>query len=145
MALHLLKLCVGCDSVEDLEGWIQFRLDEMRRAGQAPEQFHTTRMIPQRAAELIDGGSLYWVVRGSVQVRQKLLDIRPFRDADGIQRCRLVLEPRLNATEWQPRRAFQGWRYLNPADAPHDLGIERAALLELPVTLRRELAELGLL
>ncbi len=145
MALHLHKLCVGCDSVEDLESWIEFRLEEMRRAGKKPEQFHTTRMIPQRAAELIDGGSLYWVIRGSVQVRQELLDIRPFRDADGIQRCHLVLEPTLIPTEWQPRRAFQGWRYLKLAEAPGDLGAERAALMDLPVTLRRELAELGLL
>ena len=145
MALHILKLCVGCDSIEDLEGWIRFRLDEMRGAGEKPEQFHTTRMIPQRAAELLDGGSLYWVIRGSVQVRQRLLDIRPFRDADGIQRCRLVLEPQLTATQWQPRRPFQGWRYLKPAEAPTDLGAECAEAAELPVTLRRELAELGLL
>jgi hypothetical protein len=145
MPLHLLKLCVGCDSVEDLEGWIRFRLEERRRAGQKPEQFHTTRMIPQRAAELLDGGSLYWVIRGSVQVRQRLLDIRPFRDPDGIQRCHLVLEPELAATEWQPRRPFQGWRYLVPAEAPADLASAYAELGELPHTLRRELAELGLL
>ena len=145
MSLNMLKLCVGCDSVEDLEGWIRFRLEEKRRAGEKPEQIHTTRMIPQRAAELLDGGSLYWVIRGSVQVRQRLVDIRPFRDADGIQRCHLVLEPELTATEWQPRRPFQGWRYLLPAEAPADLGNERGAPGELPVTLRRELAELGLL
>src|SRR5215203_6432681 len=106
MPLHLLKLCVGCDSIEDLEGWIAFRLDEMRLAGEKPEQRHTTRMIPRRASELLDGGSLYWVIRGSVQVRQSLLDVRPFRDAEGIQRCHLVMEPELTATEWQPRRAF---------------------------------------
>ena len=145
MPLHLLKLCVGCDSVEDLEGWIRFRLEELRRAGQKPEQFHTTRMIPQRAAELLDGGSLYWVIRGSVQVRQRLLDIRPFRDADGIQRCRLVLEPQLTATQWQPRRPFQGWRYLDPKDAPRDLRQLSADLARMPEPLRRELAELGLL
>ena len=145
MGLHLLKLCVGCDSIEDLEGWIEFRLSEMRLAGEKPEQRHTTRMIPRRLAELLDGGSLYWVIRGNVQVRQRLIDIRPFRDGDGIQRCHLVMDPELTATEWQPRRAFQGWRYLKGQEAPRDLGADRAHLRELPVELRRELADLGLL
>ena len=145
MALHLVKLCVGCDSPEDLEDWIQFKLAEMRKAGEKPEHRHTTRMIPKRVAELLDGGSLFWVIRGNVQVRQQLADIRPFRDADGIQRCHLVMAPELTPTEWQPRRAFQGWRYLLQGDAPRDLGEDREALRDLPVTLRRELADLGLL
>jgi hypothetical protein len=145
MDLHLLKLCVGCDSIEDLEGWIALRMREMRAAGEKPEQRHTTRMIPRRMAELLDGGSLYWVIRGSVQVRQRLVDIRAFRDGDGIQRCHLVMEPDLTATEWQPRRAFQGWRYLKAEEAPRDLTSDRAELRELPVALRRELADLGLL
>jgi hypothetical protein len=145
MALNMLKLCVGCDAIEDLEDWIQGRLDEMRSTGLKPEQTHTTRMIPKRVQDLLDGGSLYWVIRGNVQVRQRLLDVRPFRDTDGIQRCHLVLEPQVTETEWQPRRAFQGWRYLTPADAPRDRGCERDGMRELPPSLRRELADLGLL
>jgi hypothetical protein len=145
MALHLLKLCVGCDAIEDLEGWIEERLKKARRLRQTPEHTHTTRMVPTRTAELLDGGSLYWVIRGNIQVRQRLLEIRPFRDADGIQRCHLVLEPKVTATEWQPRRAFQGWRYFKPEDAPRDLGKGRSALREMPPDLRRELADLGLL
>jgi hypothetical protein len=145
MALHLMKLCVGCDAVEDLEDWISARLAEARRARRKPEHRHTTRMIPQRVAELLDGGSLYWVIRGNVQARQRLLDVRPFRDGEGIQRCHLVLEPVVTATEWQPRRAFQGWRYLTTADAPPDLGAARAGLRALPPELRRDLADLGLL
>jgi len=90
MSLNMIKLCVGAESIEDLETWIAFRLDEMRRAGETPEQFHTTRMVPKRVEELLDGGSLYWVIKGNVQCRQKLLDIRPFTDADGIGRCHLV-------------------------------------------------------
>ncbi|MDH3195780.1 MAG: DUF1489 family protein [Hyphomicrobiales bacterium] len=145
MTLHLVKLCVGVDTVEDLQGWITFRLQEKRRAGETPEQFHTTRMMPRRGDELLDGGSLYWVIRGNVQVRQQLLELRPFRDADGIRRCKLVLEPKLVLTEWQPRRAFQGWRYLAPKDAPRDIGGDEARIAALPPKLRRELAELGLL
>jgi hypothetical protein len=145
MTLHLVKLCVGVDTVEDLQGWVEFRLEEKRRAGQTPEHFHTTRMMPRRGEELLDGGSLYWVIRGNVQVRQRLLEIRPFRDKDGIRRCKLVLEPKLVLTEWQPRRAFQGWRYLAAKDAPRDIAGDRERIAALPPKLRRELAELGLL
>lgn len=144
MPLNILKLCVGCDSIEDLEGWIAFRLDEQRRAGRALEQFHTTRMVPKRVEELTDGGSLYWVIKGSVQCRQRLLDVRPFTDGEGISRCHLVLEPTVVKTEWQPRRPFQGWRYLDVKDAPRDLP-EGSGIAEMPANLRKELAELGLL
>jgi len=145
MPLHLIKLCVGCDGIEDLEDWIAMKLDEKRRNGEPIEQFHTTRMVPTKTAELLDGGSLYWVIKGNVQCRQRLLGIRPFTDGDGIGRCRLILDPVVVPTEWQPRRAFQGWRYLKPADAPADLQAGRKALLEMPQQLRSQLAELGLL
>jgi len=143
MGLNIIKLCVGCDCVEDLETWIAYRLEEKRRAGEPLEHFHITRMVPKRTDEL-DGGSLYWVMKGSVQCRQRLLEVRPFIDGEGISRCRLVLDPKVVRTEWQPRRAFQGWRYLEAKDAPRDLpdGSEAAML---PPTLRRDLAELGLL
>lgn len=144
MPLHLVKLCVGADSIEDLQSWIAGRMAELRRAGEQVEQRHTTRMIPKRIDELLDDGSLYWVIRGNVQVRQRLLDVRPFRDREGVQRCHLVLEPELKPTQWQPRRAFQGWRYLSDADAPRDLA-GGEGLSALPPELRRELADLGLL
>jgi hypothetical protein len=144
MALHLIKLCVGCESVEDLEDWIALKLDEKRRAGLPAEHFHTTRMVPKRVDDLLDGGSLFWIIKGGVQCRQRLADIRPFTDADGVGRCRLVFEPEVVRTVWQPRRPFQGWRYLKPEDAPSDLASAEGAA-EMPVALRRELAELGLL
>lgn len=145
MALNLLKLCVGCDSVEDLEEWIAFRLDERKRAGEPAEHFHTTRMVPTRAAELVEGGSLYWVIKAQVQCRQRLTAVRPFVDQDGISRCHLVLDPVVVRTDWQPRRAFQGWRYLPQADAPADMGSALAGVMAMPPHLRHELAELGLL
>lgn len=144
MRLNLLKLCVGAENVEDLESWIAERLAAMRARGDKPEQFHTTRMVPKRVDDLLDGGSLYWVIKGSIQCRQRLLEIRPFTDAEGIGRCHLVLEPRLVRTRWQPRRAFQGWRYLAAAEAPPDEG-ETGGWQALPPELRRELANLGLL
>ncbi len=142
MTVHLIKLCVGCDSVEDLAGWIERRCKQARRRGRKPEHVHVTRMVPRRIGELLDGGSLYWVIRGSVQARQRLLDVRPFVDGDGVGRCRLVLEPRLVLTERQPRRPFQGWRYLAAADVPRDLGGGKGD--GLPAALSAELAALGL-
>lgn len=143
MSLNLLKLCVGAESVEDLEGWIGQRMAARRAAGEPEEQIHTTRMVPKRIDELLERGSLFWVIKGGIQCRQRLLDIRPFTDSEGIGRCHLVLEPVLARTEWQPRRPFQGWRYLVAADAPADIGDGDDAAM--PAPLRRELAELGLL
>jgi hypothetical protein len=144
MALHLIKLCVGCESPEDLEEWIALRLQEKRRRGEPAEQFHTTRMVPKQIEALTEGGSLYWVIKGMVQCRQRLLDVRPFVDGEGISRCHLVLEPAVVRTEWQPRRPFQGWRYLKPEDAPADIR-SGSGTGDLPDHLRRELTELGLL
>lgn len=145
MTLNLVKLCVGVDTVEELEGWIVYRLEERRRNGDPVEHYHTTRMIPKRVEELLDGGSLYWVIRGNIQVRQRLIEVRPFRDGEGIRRCRLVLEPKLVLTAWQPRRPFQGWRYLEAKDAPADIAGGEDGFADLPAAFRRELAELGLL
>jgi len=145
MALHLIKLCVGCDSVKELDAWIRAKLAEKKRRGQPREHVHTTRMMPKRTDELLDGGSLYWVIRGQVMCRQRLRDVQPFRDANGIGRCRLVLTPRLVLTEPRPTRAFQGWRYLDPKDAPADLAHAAPGAAKMPEALRRELRELGLL
>lgn len=140
--MHLIKLCVGCDSVEDLVEWIEWRLGELRKQRKKPEYAHITRMVPKRIADLLDGGSLYWVIKGNVQARHRLLDIRPFVDDEGIGRCRLVLDPRPIPTDWQPKRAFQGWRYYEPKDVPRDLS--EGSGDDLPPALRAELAELGL-
>jgi hypothetical protein len=145
MPLHLIKLCVGCDSVQDLEGWIKQKLKDKKKRGQKPEHIHTTRMVPKRAEELIDGGSLYWVIRGQVTCRERILDIRPFTDKDGIGRCRVVLDGKVMLVEPRPFRAFQGWRYYPPKDAPRDLSRAGAGLAKLPESMRRELRELGLL
>jgi len=145
MPLHLIKLCVGCDSVRDLDDWIKQKLKAKRKTGEKPEHIHRTRMVPKRAAELTDGGSLYWVIRGEVMCRQRIRDVRPFRDKDGIGRCGLVLEPKVILVEPRPYRAFQGWRYLAVNDAPRDLDKAVKGAAAMPETLRRELRELGLM
>ena len=140
----MVKLCVGADSFEDLQSWVAERLAVAAREGKPVEQFHQTRMVPKRMDEILDGGSLYWVIKGKVQVRQPILAFRPVVDGEGIKRCRIVLEPRFVLTDWQPRRAFQGWRYLTPEEAPQDLGAG-GDMAAMPPELRRELADLGLL
>lgn len=142
--LNLVKLCVGVSAVEELQAAVDYRLEQRQLNGKPIEQIHTTRMTPKRADELLQGGSLYWVIKGRIQIRQVLLDIRPFVDGEGIKRCDLVLEPRLIETEFQPRRAFQGWRYLKAEDCPPDMG-KGSAKDTLPNFLKSELSELGLL
>lgn len=145
MPLHLIKLSVGTDSVEDLQDWIKRKMKEKKKKGQKPERMHTTRMVPKRADELLAGGSIYWVIRGQIMCRERILDIRPFVDKDGIGRCHLVLDPKCVPVEPRPFRAFQGWRYLQDKDAPRDLSRAAPGVAAMPEPLRRELRELGLI
>lgn len=143
--MHLQKLCVGVENIESLQAWVDFRADQARLQGRAPEQFHTTRATPKQREAVLRGGSLYWVIKGVMQARQRIIDLRPNVGNDGITRCDIVLEPRIIATEMRPRRPFQGWRYLKPEDVPRDLSDVPVGEGELPAELRSELAELGLL
>ena len=145
MALNLIKLCVGAETIDDLLGWIERRAILARGAGLEPEHVHTTRMSPKRREELLDGGSLYWVIKGNVQARQKILDLRQFKDGEGISRCDIVLDQTVVPTQWQPKRPFQGWRYFYEKDIPSDLAESAQALGEIPAEMRAELLELGLL
>ncbi len=144
MALHLIKLCVGAESIADLEDWVEARVKERVAAGGLRRSQHVTRMTPRRAAELVDGGSLYWIIKGQVAARQRLLDIEPFVDADATGRCRLWLAPEVIHVSPRPHRAFQGWRYYQGKDAPPDLAAARGADA-MPEALRRELGALGLI
>ena len=137
MTLHLLKLCVGIESIADLEA---YRARQHRKAPQ--HHVHVTRMVPRRSDELLDGGSLYWVIKGRITARQTLTAIEPFVDREGVARCRLVLDPKLVAVVPRPFRAFQGWRYLTDADRPPDL--QGTGNEDMPAELRLELAALGL-
>jgi hypothetical protein len=145
MPLHLIKLCVGCDSVRDLEDWIKQKLKEKKKRGEKPERIHTTRMVPKRAEELIDGGSLFWVIRGEITCRERIRAVRPFVDKEGVGRCALVLDPKVVLVQPRPYRAFQGWRYLAAKDAPLDLDKAAPGAAAMPEKLRRELRELGLM
>jgi hypothetical protein len=144
MPLHLIKLAVGCESVKELKGWVAERMQSARKRGLPLHHIHITRMTPKRADEILDG-SLYWVIRGEIAAREKIIAIEPFRDRDGIGRCRLVMQPKVIPVLARPMRAFQGWRYFAVKDAPPDLKSAGAGIAAMPEPLRRELRELGLL
>jgi len=147
MAVHLIKLCVGCDSVEDLRSWQKERIAELRRARRRPILEHHTRMMPRRRDEVLQGGSLYWVINGLVRVRQRIVGLDPRADADGQAFCAIRYEPELILTVPRAHRPFQGWRYLEEADAPPDLKRGRGAAKDEapPPEMLEELRALGLI
>lgn len=145
MTLHLIKLAVGADSLADLREWMAARMAEAKRRRSPPRHAHVTRMAPKRAAALLDGGSLYWVIKGQIAARQRMLEVEPFMDSDGIGRCKLWLDGAVVAVAPRPMRAFQGWRYLEAKSAPPDIDETQPGFADMPEALRRELAGLGLL
>ena len=144
MALNLLKLCVGVESIEDIESWIEETRLQHHRLGRPFRQMHTTRMVPKSMGEIVGEGSLYWVIKGRIACRQRIEDIEPFTGEDGIQRCHLVFEPVVVPVRPRPCRPFQGWRYLEAKDAPADIKASDAPV-DMPDDMREELRALGLL
>ena len=139
--VNLIKLSVGSETVESLADW------QATKRAQTPDGLprHVTRMWPRREAEVLNGGSIYWVIKGVIQCRQKVLRLDEYQSQDGITRCAIVLDPELIRTQNSLKRPFQGWRYLPVQDAPPDLPKGRAAEDPLPVELNRALAEIGVL
>ncbi len=133
MSVHIIKLCVGIDSIDDLTKW----------QGRRKRIEHWTRMTPKRDSELLDGGSIYWIIRGRVQVRQKILALDSGVDDQGVPHCVLVLDRTLVPVVPRPHRPFQGWRYLDPKDAPKDLGQDSNG--DMPEEMAKALAEMGLI
>ncbi|MGG7645611.1 DUF1489 family protein [Rhodovulum sp. YNF3179] len=137
--INLVKLCVGAEKVEDLARW------QASRAAKSPDGLpcHVTRMWPKRADEILAGGSLYWVFKGVILARQRILRLDPVDRGDGVRRCGILLDPEIVRTEGAPRRPFQGWRYLRPEESPRDLPPGRAREESLPPALAAALAEIG--
>ncbi|KAB2542496.1 lysophospholipase [Salipiger aestuarii] len=138
---HLIKLSVGTESVEGLAAW-QASPQAQTDDGQPR---HVTRMFPKREADVLDGGSIYWVFQGLIQCRQRVLRLDRVTGSDGITRCAMVLDQDLIRVSPAQRRPFQGWRYLAPADAPPDLAAGRQNEDSLPPELAGALAEIGVL
>lgn len=138
---HLIKLSVGSETIEGLAEW-----HSMPQA-QGPDGLprHITRMWPKREKDILDGGSIYWVFKGVIQCRQRILRFDEVFGEDGIRRCAFVLEPKLHRTVQAPKRPFQGWRYLSPADAPPDMRHGRENEDQLPPEMAGNLADIGVL
>ncbi len=140
--MHLIKLCVGISSVDELIAW-----RAQRRAGGhgRPDglNLHRTRMMPKRAEDIVGSGSLYWVIAGAVRCRQRIVGLEAALDAEGRSCCDILLDPEIIRTAPYPRRPFQGWRYLPATDAPADLRV--GAEDEPPEEMAEELAQLGLI
>jgi hypothetical protein len=138
MSLHILKLSVGSDGIDSFDRWIKDV-----KAGRDTMD-HVTRSFPKRAADILPGGSLYWIIKGMIMLRTPIEKFEPVRGDDGIERCRIVFKPKYVIVRPTPRRAFQGWRYLDSADAPPDMP-KNSGLADMPSKMRKELADLGLL
>lgn len=136
MTIHMVKLCVGADTVEDLADWQERQLKKL------PNPVHHTRMMPKRAEEMLEGGSIYWVIKRAIRVRQRIIDIRAVKDEEGRDMCELVFDPMLVRTYARPKRPFQGWRYLKPAEAPRDLKSGEGAV-DIPANLDAALKDAG--
>jgi hypothetical protein len=146
VTLHLVKLCVGALSIEDLAEWQAAQRAFKPKGGCKQRVFHTTFQTPRRQAELLEGGSLYWVIKGLIQCRQRLTGFEDGHKEDGSPCCLLLLDPKIVPVRPVPRKAFQGWRYLDAADAPADLKSGRQdGIAGMPPKMRRELAALGLI
>jgi hypothetical protein len=131
MTLHIIRLCVGCDTIEDLLAWHVDNSEPWRLQ---------TRMTPKRADEVLDGGSIYRIFKGMILCRQRILDIR--RVGEGVTaHCEIALDPEIVRVAPTSRRPFQGWRYLEPKDAPPDLGLGSDE--GVPLELARQLREAG--
>ncbi len=144
MVLHLLKMCVGIDSIACLRVRQAERLERLRAGGEPAVLRHLTRHMPRRAGDIAGRGSLYWIVGGCIRVRQRIAALEPIGDAAGLKRCAIVLDPALIETEPRRARPMQGWRYLEDRDAPPDRPAIRTND-SLPPAMAAELRELGLI
>lgn len=143
MSVHLIKLAVGVEDFEHLARLQKARMAEFKAQGLSEHPRHFTRMRPKREVELLDGGSIYWVIKGVIRARQELVAFDSYTDDEGVKRCIFVLDPHLVATQGRPHRAFQGWRYLDPAKAPKDAAGDVGG--DIPAELAQDLEALGLL
>lgn len=139
--IHLIKLSVGTESIEQLTEWQRQRSQQVVEG----QYYHLTRMWPKRVDELLNGGSIYWVIKGEICARQRILRFDEKIGADSIRRCGIVLDHNIIPTAAALRRPFQGWRYLTPQDAPADLSKGHAQEETIPMELNRALAEIGVL
>lgn len=145
MSVNLLRMAVGIESTGHLRRRQAERLEAYQREHGEAVLRTFTRNVPRRAGELIDGGSIYWVIKRFIRVRQRILGVDEFRNDEGKRRCFITLDPELTPVEMRTQKPFQGWRYLRPEDSPSDVRISREQAGELPPEMAADLRELGLI
>ncbi len=146
MSVHLLRMAAGLDTVAGLRERQAERLRNYKNFSGKRGVLQTyTRNVPKRADELIDGGSIYWVLKKHIRARQRILGVSREIDDEGRAFCLIRIDPELILVEPRAHRAFQGWRYLPSDDAPPDLGANAAEEVELPTDMANELRSLGLI
>lgn len=141
--MHLQKLSVGSTSIQSLKDWQDTVVGRRLQAGLSPHHEHVTRMFPKQKDAIEAGGSIYWVIKGMILCRNPIHALEAVTRRDGVKACSILMEPTLIPVVPTPRRAFQGWRYMKPEDAPSDLGDTLDAEEALPPKLMRKLVELG--
>ena len=144
MVVHLLKMCVGIEDVEHLRQVQSARIEQSLAQGLGDRLWHRTRHMPRREAEVLGGGSIYWIIKRFVRVRQRIIGLEAVIGRDGVPRCDIVFDTELIRTEPQPRRPHQGWRYLKPEHAPNDLD-PKSRDQDIPEEMAMDLSEIGLI
>lgn len=145
MPLHMVKMAVGIDSLDHLAAVQKQRRATLKAERGKPILIHKTRTYPKRAEEILAGGSMFWIVKGFVRVRQRILGLERTKDAEGKPRCEIRLDPKLVRTVPMAHKPMQGWRYLEDRDAPKDLTGRGDATADMPPEMLAELRKLGLL
>lgn len=145
MPLHMVKMAVGIDSLDHLAAVQKQRRATLKAERGKPILIHKTRNYPKRAEDILDGGSMYWIVKGFVRVRQRIVGFARAKDAEGKPRCEIVLDPKLVRTVPMTHKPMQGWRYLEERDVPKDLTGKGDVSADMPPEMLAELRKLGLL
>lgn len=141
MTVHLQKLSVGSESIQTLADWQDHVVRRRQQQGLSAHHIHVTRMFPKRREEILDGGSIYWVIKGNILCRNRIVGLEE-TTKNGRRACGILMDPELIPVLPNPRRAFQGWRYLQDGDQPADLTeVDNGA--DLPAAFRAKLINLG--
>ena len=141
MTVHLQKLSVGSESIQTLMDWQAHVVANRQQRGLSAHHIHVTRMFPKRREEILDGGSIYWVIKGNILCRNRIVALDE-TTKNGHRACAILMDPELIPVLPKPRRAFQGWRYLQDGDQPADLTAKESGA-DLPAALQAKLLDLG--
>lgn len=145
MTVHLVKIAVGAESVEDIAEFQKQRRAKLKAERGKPILVHKTRNMPKRESEIVKAGSIYWIIKGFIRVRQRILGFEKRADKEGRPYCEIRLDPKLVRTVPLAHKPIQGWRYMEADVVPADLTGKAAKADEMPPEMMMQLRELGLL